>query len=123
MDAISSVEELVCSNEAACSVAPSANDWLAEETWFAAVDTSSAPEAMRAAKARRELLALRTIRSTARPAQTPRINRTEVIRMLLTDLLWEASDVWARSRDCCSTRALACLPISSSRGNSFCVKI
>jgi hypothetical protein len=32
IDAISSSEELVSSNEAACSLAPSASDWLVEET-------------------------------------------------------------------------------------------
>jgi hypothetical protein len=30
---ISSREELVSSSEAACSLAPSARDWLADETW------------------------------------------------------------------------------------------
>jgi len=40
---ISSSEELVSSSEAACSLAPSASDWLAEETWPAAPAVCSAP--------------------------------------------------------------------------------
>jgi hypothetical protein len=41
--AISSSDELVSSNDAACSLAPSANDWLASDTWPAADDVCAAP--------------------------------------------------------------------------------
>jgi hypothetical protein len=40
---ISSREELVSSKDAACSLAPSASDWLAEETWLAAAVVWFAP--------------------------------------------------------------------------------
>jgi hypothetical protein len=36
---ISSRDELVCSSEAACSLAPSARDWLLAATWPAAETT------------------------------------------------------------------------------------
>ena len=39
MLAISSSDELVSSSDDACSLAPSANDWLAEDTWLAAEAT------------------------------------------------------------------------------------
>ena len=45
MLAISSNEELVSSSEAACSLAPSAKLWLAEETWLAAATICSVPVA------------------------------------------------------------------------------
>ena len=43
MEAISSMEEEVSSSPAACSEAPSARDWLADETCAEAEATCSAP--------------------------------------------------------------------------------
>ncbi len=92
MEAISSMDEEVSSMDAACSEAPSAMDWLADDTWPEADATWSAPSLMSWAIRVMVRLIPREIRSPSPMASAaPRVTAITDTSLIKADCLREAA--------------------------------
>ncbi|MPN43474.1 hypothetical protein SDC9_191034 [bioreactor metagenome] len=130
MLAISSSEELVSSSEAACSLAPSASDWLAEFTCEAAAAVCSEPLLTCSAIALREPVVERVMKkampspssvATPSPMSAPTVavcrSRAEPSDMaaVFSTLVFAADCAWASA----PLAAVVLLAASSSRTCHF----